>query len=186
MHLFVLCHGFHGSSFDVRTFKNVISIALPDALFLCSESNEKDSDQGIFEMGYKLSEEVHGYIRENCPGKQLGRLTFIGHSLGGLIIRAAMPYLEKYKEKMHGLLTLCSPHLGCMYHQSKLFSTGMWVLKNWKKSSVLDQLTMSESDTIEDTALFQLSKKPCFSWFKQVILVSSFQDQFAPYDSARI
>ena len=102
---------------------------------LCSESNEKDSDQGIFEMSYKLSEEVHGYIRENCPGKQLGRLTFIGHSLGGLIIRAAMPYLEKYKEKMHGLLTLCSPHLGCMYHQSKLFSTGMWVLKNWKKNA---------------------------------------------------
>ena len=36
MHLFVLCHGFQGSSFDVRVFKNVISIALPDALFLCS------------------------------------------------------------------------------------------------------------------------------------------------------
>lgn len=44
MHLFVMCHGFHGSSFDVRTFKNVISIALPDALFLCAEANEKDSD----------------------------------------------------------------------------------------------------------------------------------------------
>lgn len=69
MHLFVLCHGFHGSSFDVRTFKNVISIALPDALFLCAESNEKDSDLDIFDMGYKLSEEVHAYIRENCPGK---------------------------------------------------------------------------------------------------------------------
>jgi hypothetical protein len=36
MHLFVLCHGFQGSSYDVRIFKNIISIALPDALFLCS------------------------------------------------------------------------------------------------------------------------------------------------------
>ena len=59
MHLFVLCHGFQGSSFDVRVFKNVISIALPDALFLCSQANERDTDQDIFDMGKKLSEEVH-------------------------------------------------------------------------------------------------------------------------------
>ena len=68
MHLFVLCHGFQGSSFDVRVFKNVISIALPDALFLCSQANERDTDQDIFEMGKRLSEEVHQYIRESCPG----------------------------------------------------------------------------------------------------------------------
>ena len=31
VHLFVMCHGFSGSSFDMRMFKNIISIALPDA-----------------------------------------------------------------------------------------------------------------------------------------------------------
>ena len=36
MHLIVLSHGFQGTSFDVRVFKNVISVALPDALFLCA------------------------------------------------------------------------------------------------------------------------------------------------------
>ena len=46
-------------------------------------------------MGYKLAQEIHTYVRESCPGSNLGRLTFIGHSLGGLIIRAALPYLEK-------------------------------------------------------------------------------------------
>jgi hypothetical protein len=59
MHLFVLCHGFQGSSYDVRIFKNIISIALPDALFLCSQANERESDIDIFEMGRKLAEEVH-------------------------------------------------------------------------------------------------------------------------------
>ena len=43
----------------MRVFKNVISIALPDALFLCSQANERDTDQDIFDMGKKLSEEVH-------------------------------------------------------------------------------------------------------------------------------
>ena len=88
-------------------------------------------------MGHRLAQEVHNFIRESCPGKNLGRLTFVGHSLGGLIIRAALPYLEKFKEKMHGYLSLCSPHLGYMYKSSKLFNAGMWVLKKWRKSHCL-------------------------------------------------
>jgi hypothetical protein len=68
MHLFVLQHGFQGSSYDMRNFKNVISVAMPDALFMCASSNERDTDQDIFEMGKKLAEEVHQYIRESCPG----------------------------------------------------------------------------------------------------------------------
>ena len=88
-------------------------------------------------MGQKLSKEILGFIKENCPGNQLGRLSFIGHSLGGLIIRAAFPYLDKYYSKFHGFLSLCSPHLGCIYTSSKLLSTGIWVLNNIKKSKVI-------------------------------------------------
>lgn len=127
----------------------MISIALPDALFLCAQANEKDSDQDIFEMGKKLAEEVHQYIRESCPGSQLGRLTFVAHSLGGLIVRAALPLLEKYADKMHGFLTLCSPHLGFMYKASKLVSTGMWFLKSWKKSIALNQMSMTDTKNLE-------------------------------------
>ena len=105
---------------------------------------------------------------------QLSRLSFIGHSLGGLIIRAALPYLDKFKDKMHGLLTLCSPHLGYMYKSGKLFGAGMWFLKKWKKSTCLTQLSMSDSKNLQETALFKLSEADGVSWFKHIILVSSF------------
>ena len=137
-------------------------------------------------MGYKLSQEVQTYIRESCPGNNLGRLTFIGHSLGGLIIRASLPYLDKFKDKFHGYLTLCSPHLGYMYKSSKIFNAGMWILKKWRKSTCLSQLSMTDNKDLEKTALFELSKYEGLSWFKHIILVSSFQDQYAPFDSARI
>lgn len=55
VHLFVMCHGFQGSSFDMRMFKNVISIALPEAQFLCSAANEEDTEGNILDMGYKLA-----------------------------------------------------------------------------------------------------------------------------------
>ncbi len=161
----------------MRSFKNIISCSLPDALFLCSSANEEGLTEGsIFEMGKRLAEEVIQYIRESCPGPNLGRLTFIGHSLGGLIIRAALPHLVMYKDKMHGYLSLCSPHLGYMYKSSKLFNAGMWILKKWKKSTALSQLSMSDNRDLEKTALFELSKKEGFGWFKHIVLVSSFQD----------
>lgn len=101
-------------------------------------------------------------------------------------MRAALPYLEKFKDKMHGYLTLCTPHLGYMYKSSKIFNAGLWVLKKWRKSTCLQQLSMTDHKEIEKTALFELSKSEGFAWFKHIILVSSFQDQYAPFDSARI
>jgi hypothetical protein len=106
--------------------------------------------------------------------------------LGGCIIRAALPLLEKYKDKFHGFLTLCSPHLGYMYKTSKIFSTGMWVLKTWKKSILLNQLSMADNKDIEQTALYLLSQAKGLEWFNHIILVSSYQDQYVPFDSARI
>lgn len=44
-------------------------------------------------MGKRVAEEVRKYIHEWCPGRELGRLSFIGHSLGGVIIRSALTYL---------------------------------------------------------------------------------------------
>ena len=133
----------------MRIIKNIISIALPDALFLCAQANEQDTDVDIFDMGQKLADEVHQYINESCPGSQLGRLSFIGHSLGGLIIRASLPHLDKYKDKFHGYLTLCSPHLGYMFKSSKLINTGMSVMKMWKKSVVFNQLQTTDSKDFE-------------------------------------
>lgn len=43
----------------MRVFKNIISIAMPDALFLCATANERDTDSDIFDMGKRLAEEVH-------------------------------------------------------------------------------------------------------------------------------
>lgn len=136
-HLFVLCHGFHGNSFDVRSFKNAIHVAMPDALILCSEANEANSDQDLDILGRKLADEMLKFISDNCPGSSLGRLSFIGHSLGGLIIRAAFAHLTALFPKFHGFLSLCSPHLGCVYTSNKLLTTGMWFMKTVKKSKVI-------------------------------------------------
>ena len=48
--------------------------------------------------------------------------------MGGLVIRAALPHLEQFADKMHMYMTLSSPHLGYMYHSSKIIDAGKLVL----------------------------------------------------------
>jgi pimeloyl-ACP methyl ester carboxylesterase len=185
-HVFVLVHGFQGCSFDMRLFKNNIAVLRPDALFLSSVANENETEGDIEEMGVRLAQEVLRYIDEWCSGDSLCKISFIGHSLGGLIIRSALPHLQSLSDKMHLLLTLASPHLGYMYNTSKLVNAGLWVLKKLRKSKCLQQLSMTDKQYPEDSFLYKLSSFAGIEWFKHVALVSCWQDQYAPFESARI
>jgi alpha-beta hydrolase superfamily lysophospholipase len=69
---------------------------------------------------------------DNIDGSGI-RVSFIGHSMGGVIIRSALPKLEKFKNLFHSLVTLSSPHVGYNYSSSKLIDVGLWLINNWKK-----------------------------------------------------
>ena len=48
--------------------------------------------------------------------------------MGGLIIRAALPYLEKHKALFDTYISLSSPHLGYAYNPNKLVGAGFYIL----------------------------------------------------------
>lgn len=121
----------------MRLMKNTIAKQYSNTQFLLASSNEDLTDTDIGEMGKNLAQEVRQYIMDYCPGSILDRISFVGFSMGGIICRAAFPYLENYKSKFYTFLSLSSPHLGYMYKSSTLFDTGMWFLKKWKKSKSL-------------------------------------------------
>jgi hypothetical protein len=63
-HLFVLCHGFQGNSFDMRLIRNHLSLIHPDSLFLCSIENENATEGDLLQQGITLAKEVIQYIKE--------------------------------------------------------------------------------------------------------------------------
>ena len=76
-------------------------------------------------MGKNLAIEVTSLINEqSVPFK----ISFIGHSLGGIIIRASLPHLSKYKDMMFSYISLSSPHLGYMYNSSTLIDAGIRII----------------------------------------------------------
>ena len=64
-------------------------------MLLSSQANHHVSTEGsIWHMGFNLAQEVIQFINENLPVTSLARLSFVAHSLGGLIVRASLPHLH--------------------------------------------------------------------------------------------
>jgi len=90
-----------------------------------------------------------------------GKIIFIGHSIGGLIIRSGLStgILDFVQPIFHTFVTLGSPHLGCLYG-SQLVSTGMWALTAWNKTeevNALSELNLEDGNgDLEDSLLFRL------------------------------
>ena len=185
-HLIILVHGFQGNSEDLRLLRNNILAIYPSAIFLSSTCNENESDGNIEDQGMKLANEIQNYIENYFELDEIKRISFIGHSLGGVIIRAAMQFLEELKDKFYTYMSLSSPHLGYLYSPKFLISAGMWVLKKWKKSESLKELTLSDSGDLEDSYIYRLSMISKLEWFKNIVLVSSYQDSYVAFESARI
>ena len=134
-------------------------------------------------MGVRLAMEVD---HEIAKFKTIPPITFIGHSMGGVIIRSALPRLLKHAEYFNSYISLSTPHIGYTYSSSKLIDAGLWLLNHWKKCQAILQLTMSDQKDPKDSFMYKLSQADGMQYFRQVAFFSSHQDLYVPYYSARI
>lgn len=184
-HLIILVHGYLGSYIDVKMLQDTISNVYPRGLFLLSRANEGYTNSSIGEMGVRFAEEVKGFL-QSSNSITIEKISFIGHSLGGLIIRASLPYLSSIQEKFYSYISLACPHLGCLNNESKLIDAGMWILCKIKQSLLLNQLVLEDAKDPRHSVIFKLSKEPGLGWFKKVFFFSSSQDSYVPFHSARV
>ncbi|KAK7898796.1 hypothetical protein WMY93_019649 [Mugilogobius chulae] len=188
IHLVVCVHGLDGNSADLRLVKTFIELGLPGSRldFLMSERNQIDTFADFDTMTDRLLDEIIQHIQ--LYNLTIGKISFIGHSLGNIIIRSVLtrPRFRCYLPKLHTFLSLSGPHLGTLYNNSTLVSTGLWLMQKLKKSGSLLQLTFRDHVDPRKTFLYLLSQKPGLQFFKNVVLVASPQDRYVPFHSARI
>lgn len=183
-HLVILVHGYHASHFDMRVYQNFLAKIIPHSIFLISKANENMTKKRIEQMGVDLAEEIKAHIRDSKS--HFSKISFIGHSLGGVIIRAALGHLTQYKNFFFTFVSLSSPHLGCRQNKSSLVNIGMAFMDKVQKDIVISQLNMNDHEDPTQTFLYKLAQTDRLNHFNNVILVSSPQDHYVPYTSARI
>ncbi len=136
-HLIVCVHGLDGNSADLRLVKVYMEMALPGHHldFLMSEVNQGDTFSSLETMTDRLVDEILTHVRHAGPaaaGHGGGpaslpvRISFVGHSLGCILIRSAIASdkLEHLVPRFHTYLALSGPHLGTLYNNSGLVNMG--------------------------------------------------------------
>ena len=168
--------------------------------YLMSDSNQEKTFDSFEVQGKRLATEIREYIGwtfEDNPGIHLERLSFIGHSIGNIVIRSALmqPDLEPYSPLLWSYTSISGPHLGYHFSDNFLLKSGMKVLERLHHSASLSQLAMKEAQAMNDedneqaydpNFLQALARHAGMSWFEHVVLVASQQDRYVPYHSARI
>jgi hypothetical protein len=205
VHLVICVHGLDGNSGDLRLVKTYLELSLPTCRldFLMSSSNHSSTFDDIDIMVKQLIDEIEVHIERY--GLKPQRISFVGHSLGNLVIRAAVSHtrFERYHALLYTYLSLSGPHLGTLFNSSGLVNMGMWLMQKWKKSCSLSQMSFKDHVDPKQTYLYKLSKKPCkfttrgrsfgrfsvivgLEYFKNILLIASPQDRYVPFHSARI
>jgi hypothetical protein len=190
LHLICFVHGLMGSHRDLREYRNRISLAIRnkyvnsrvvDEAFLFSSSNEQNSMEDLEIMGQNLANEILNHIH----GHQLyfAKISFICHSLGGLIAKAAVNALQfaELLPRVQNLITFGTPHLSLAMHDHQMINAAMGVYSIFAKTKFVDQMYMKDGETLDDCLIFKLNQS---NKFKNIIAFASKQDLYVPYESA--
>ncbi|KAK8598812.1 hypothetical protein V6N13_076758 [Hibiscus sabdariffa] len=146
-HLVIMVHGILGSSSDWKFGAEQFVKRLPDKVFVhCSERNmSKLTLDGVDIMGERLAKEVLEIIQEK---PNLCKISFVAHSVGGLVARYAIGRLYRppkgevkedtsgngCKEEVRGtiggleamnFITVATPHLGSRGNKQVPFLFGV-------------------------------------------------------------
>ncbi len=187
VHLVVCVHGLQGNQFDLRLYRVFLQLVLPQIRFdfLMAQSNHSDTFCDFNAMTDKLLEEIVRYVNDMSTPPT--KVSFIGHSLGSIVIRSLVtrPEFAFLQSKLHLFVSICSPHLGTRL-QTGIVSLGMWAIRRWYNSTSLLQLSLKDAHNPRDSFLYHLSESPSMEYFRHIVLLTSPQDKYVPYQSAKL
>lgn len=164
-HCVFLCHGYNGEASDMKHIYNTILNKDPGTFVYSCSTVEKNRKKGIIHLGEMIADEIMDEIEKVEEDAYPEKITLIGYSMGGLVLRAALPYLKKYKKRFHAFITLATPHIGYLSTENKLLTAGMWVAGTFNVNTTIAEIRMADSTKTEDCVLYKLSEHPGLEWF---------------------
>ncbi len=180
LHICFMLHGLEGTAYDMRNLRSSLQIYCPSLVFYISECNEKKTNESIEVLGNRFAKEVEEFIIKTQIDEEV-RISFIGHSLGGLIIRAALPQLQNYSSCFYSYISISTPHLGSVGEKFWV-NAGMKLLCKMKSNQSMREMCLED----QPVYLNKLSNIGRFENFKNVILIAMYDDGYTPYESALI
>ncbi|KAJ3005592.1 hypothetical protein HKX48_000602, partial [Thoreauomyces humboldtii] len=194
-HLIVFVHGLLGSAYDFRQYRNKVILArqnlnLPahDLVFLNSNSNEDDTFDDISALADNLVAEINEFVESERI--RVGRMSFVCHSLGGIIARCAIEKsgMDAYRDTYESFTTMATPHLSVGLTSNRLLSALASLYQYLDRSPCVDQLLLRDNPDKRECLLYKLAThtSSALGSFKRVRLLAGAQDGYSALGTALI
>ena len=177
--LIIFVHGWKGSCADLCLFKNYLAVYLPpDKEYYCVKNMADMPNAPIKDLGEVVAKEVRDFIQ--MRDLQIDKLSFVGHSMGCVVIRAALmsKHLDPYLDKLHTFISFAGPHLGIAKQESAKVGCVIGFLSSARWMSNIRDLSL------ETLFMHSLSSADRTHLFRHVLMFGSESDQFVGPGSA--
>jgi hypothetical protein len=182
-HLIVLLHGHNGHRKNMHLYRRFIGMILPRAICLPAKSLSNSKTGCIRTMAKDLVNEIVFMLKRHGA---IQHISFICHNLGGVVARAALPFLEPFKLHMHTFLSMGTPHLGKGHASSFFDKSKFFFWEDLTSTTVKSQLEMKDTEDVRESLLYSMAKEDCLHWFENIILVDSKEHTEVDTESAHI
>ncbi|KAJ3066105.1 hypothetical protein HDU98_010585 [Podochytrium sp. JEL0797] len=156
--------------------------------YLMSDVNEEDTMNDIEVLADRLVSEIVAFIREQRI--QVDRISFVCHSLGGLIARCAIQNaaMDPFRSKFDTFISLSSPHLSLYFHGNTLVGSALRLFKFVGKSQCIDQMNLRDKSNPRSCLVYKLAVGEDNGLFKfrKVKFFGAPQDGYVPITSSLV
>ena len=159
---------------DLKNFIHSIFLLYPDVHIHSLTKLQDESKKEILKLGRVISREIKQVINKIEINSEIQSISMIGYSMGGLVFRAALPFLEDFKDYFNGFMTIATPHLGYMNTVSNILTAGMWVVGKFTSNNSVNEINLGDKTKISEGTIHRLSKQAGLEWFKTGRLIGYF------------
>ena len=147
-------------------YVNEITKYDPTAYVVALKNITNSSSSSLVDLGEEASKEITKHITEIESDYEIEKITLIGYSMGGLVIRSALPYLSSYAKYFENFISIATPNLGYLNINNSLLTSGIWLVDMFAGSKILSEISLKDSKKINNCYLYKLSDLDGLSWFK--------------------
>lgn len=161
LHIIFILHGYGGSPNDMSKLLDLLSFAYPHVKYVLIHQCYSNESKSLQYLANRVVEEMLSQLHlfEEEEQQPIGRISFIAHSIGGLVFRLAMndPRLANYQQFYHLFLSLNVPHLGILFSNYKT-DIGARLMSLVGRSIQIDEISLKDNKDVRKTLLYELAK----------------------------
>ncbi|KAG8341969.1 putative serine esterase (DUF676) [Trypanosoma vivax] len=199
----VLHHGSHGTFADFKYLAEYLKLSRGAPIVWEPTVNETfRTDDGVLPCGIRLKDDLMRMLGQLCAlstkekfgavrpyAKTVVEMSFVCHSMGGLIVREALPHLFDEIQRLDGHLQvkwklfccICTPHGGTSHMPSTLRRYVGRLIGRLYSTSYHDMFLQSNVLTEH---LLSGKHLACLAAFERRLLISSINDILVPLPSS--